>query len=69
MLGIETGFPPFGGAADATSRPLARTVEAFERALIAEALSRNGNSLARTSEDLLTPKATLHDKIRKYGLT
>ncbi|NRQ17297.1 sigma-54-dependent transcriptional regulator [Ensifer sesbaniae] len=69
VLGIETGFPPFGGAADATSRPLAQTVEAFERALIAEALSRNGNSLARTSEELLTPKATLHDKIRKYGLT
>ncbi|WP_429809430.1 sigma-54-dependent transcriptional regulator [Ensifer sp. B1-9] len=69
VLGIETGFPPFGGVADATSRPLAQTVEAFERALIAEALSRNGNSLARTSEELLTPKATLHDKIRKYGLT
>ncbi|CCM79722.1 sigma-54-dependent transcriptional regulator [Rhizobium mesoamericanum] len=28
----------------------------------------NGNSLVRTSEDLLMPKATLHDKIRKYGL-
>jgi two-component system C4-dicarboxylate transport response regulator DctD len=47
---------------------LAETVEAFERSLIAEALRRNGNSLARTAEELQVPKTTLHDKIRKYGL-
>lgn len=69
VLGIAAGFPPFGGATDTAPRPLARTVEAFERALIAEALSRNSNSLARVSEELLVPKATLHDKIRKYGLS
>ncbi|OCP08417.1 MULTISPECIES: sigma-54 dependent transcriptional regulator [unclassified Ensifer] len=69
VLGIAAGFPPFGGATDPSPRPLARTVEDFERALIADALSRNGNSLARASEYLLVPKATLHDKIRKYGLT
>lgn len=68
VLGIAAGFPPFGGSTDTAPRPLARTVEAFERALIAEALGRNGNSLARVSEELLVPKATLHDKIRKYGL-
>ncbi|APG87439.1 sigma-54-dependent transcriptional regulator [Sinorhizobium americanum] len=68
VLGIAAGFPPFREATNTPSRPLARYVEEFERALIADALSRNGNSLARVSEELLVPKATLHDKIRKYGL-
>ena len=47
--------------------PLAETVEAFERALIADALRRHG-SLARTAEALVVAKTTLHDKIKKYGL-
>ncbi|AWK87725.1 sigma-54-dependent transcriptional regulator [Azospirillum thermophilum] len=68
VLGIEGGFPPFGTTAVTGPRPLAETVEAFERSLIAEALRRNAHSLARTAEDLQIPKTTLHDKIRKYGL-
>jgi two-component system C4-dicarboxylate transport response regulator DctD len=68
VLGIEDGFPPFGTPSDLAVRPLAETVEAFERSLIAEALRRNGGSLARACEDLRVPKTTLHDKIRKYGL-
>jgi len=68
VLGIEHGFPPFGTSAASSPRPLAETVEAFERSLIAEALRRNGNSLARTAEELQVPKTTLHDKIRKYDL-
>jgi DNA-binding NtrC family response regulator len=68
VLGIEHGFPPFGTMAASAPRPLAETVEAFERSLIAEALRRNGNSLARTAEELQVPKTTLHDKIRKYGM-
>ncbi len=69
VLGIERGFPPFGAPAAPAARPLAETVEAFERALIAEALRRNGNSLARTAEELQIAKTTLHDKIRKHGLS
>lgn len=68
VLGIEAGSPPFGEAATAAPRPLAATVEAFERALIAEALRRHEGSLARTAEALAMAKTTLHDKIRKYGL-
>ena len=44
-------------------------MEAFERSLVAEALRRNNSSLARTAEELQIPKTTLHDKIRKYGLS
>ncbi|WP_434513972.1 sigma-54-dependent transcriptional regulator [Dechloromonas sp. ARDL1] len=67
VLGIEAGSPPFGQPAGDAPRPLAETVEAFERALIADALRRHG-SLARTAEALAIAKTTLHDKIRKYGL-
>lgn len=51
-----------------TAQPLSQIVEAFERALIIDALFRNDANLTRTSEDLLIPKTTLHDKVRKYGL-
>jgi two-component system C4-dicarboxylate transport response regulator DctD len=69
VLGIEGGFPPFGTPEAPGARPLAQTVEAFERSMIAEALRRNGQSLARAAEELQVAKTTLHDKIRKYGLT
>ena len=69
VLGIETSAPPFGQEVDDKPRPLSETVEAFERALIADALKRCGGSLARSAEALGIPKTTLHDKIKKYGLT
>jgi len=68
VLGIESGAPPFGSTSDDGPRPLAETVEAFERALIADALRRHNGSLARSAESLGVAKTTLHDKIRKYGL-
>jgi two-component system C4-dicarboxylate transport response regulator DctD len=68
VLGIEANFPPFGLPSQSKSRPLAETVETFERALIADALRRNGGNLARTCEELQMAKTTLHDKIRKYNL-
>ena len=57
----------FGQPQASGPTPLAETVEAFERALIVDALRRHG-SLARTAEALAVAKTTLHDKIRKYGL-
>ena len=68
VLGIESGAPPFGNANEEGPRPLAEAVEAFERALIADALRRTNGSLARSAEALCIAKTTLHDKIRKYGL-
>jgi len=67
VLGIESGSPPFGQPTPDGPTPLSETVEAFERALIADALRRHG-SLGRTAEALVVAKTTLHDKIRKYGL-
>ncbi|HYC43373.1 MAG TPA: sigma-54 dependent transcriptional regulator [Noviherbaspirillum sp.] len=68
VLGIEAGFPPFAMGAASGPQPLAESVAAFERALISDALARNGGSLARTAEALGVAKTTLHDKIRKYQL-
>ena len=68
VLGIEGGAPPFGAAPDERPLPLAQAVEAFERALISDALQRNGGSLTRSAEALGVAKTTLHDKIRKYAL-
>jgi two-component system C4-dicarboxylate transport response regulator DctD len=67
VLGIESGSPPFGQSQAGGPTPLAETVEAFERALIVDALHRHG-SLGRTAEALVMAKTTLHDKIKKYGL-
>ena len=69
VLGIEASAPPFGSAPEAQPASLSATVEAFERALIAEALRQNRGSLARSAEALAVAKTTLHDKIRKYGLS
>ncbi|HYD60847.1 MAG TPA: sigma-54 dependent transcriptional regulator [Noviherbaspirillum sp.] len=68
VLGLEAGFPPFGTQVPAGPQSLPETVAAFERSLIADALARNGGSLARTAEVLGVAKTTLHDKIRKYRL-
>lgn len=68
VLGIEAGSPPFAMEQPEAVKPLSATVDAFERALIADALHRQGGSLARTAQALSMPKTTLHDKIRKYGL-
>ena len=68
VLGIESGAPPFGDDIAEQARPLSEAVEAFERALIADAMQRHKGSLARSAEALGVAKTTLHDKIRKYGL-
>jgi two-component system C4-dicarboxylate transport response regulator DctD len=71
LLGIEAGLPPIGDEQDPSSalaRSLSGTMESIERALIADALRQNAGNLTRTAQALNTPKTTLHDKIRKYGL-
>ncbi len=69
VLNIEHNAPPFGDEADTGPQSLATSVEAFERALIVNALRRHNGSLARSAEALAVAKTTLHDKIRKYGLS
>ena len=48
---------------------LAELVSGYERALITAELARQSGNIARTSEALGVARTTLHDKLRKYGLS
>lgn len=53
----------------ANSGGLNTQVEAFERSLISAELSRSHSSLRSLAEALGVPRKTLHDKLRKHGLS
>ncbi len=67
VLGDVQGDPAASAPAP-QALSLAETVEDFEKSLIREALQRHGGNIARSALALRTPKTTLADKIRKYGL-
>ncbi|BBN52208.1 Fis family transcriptional regulator [Pseudomonas chlororaphis subsp. aurantiaca] len=48
---------------------LSEQVENFEKSLIAAELARSHNSLRSLAEALGIPRKTLHDKLRKHGLS
>ena len=65
------GLPVFnkGGQAVQTGGPrFAEAVEAFEKALLGDALARHHGNLTQASQDLGMAKTTLFDKVKKYGL-
>ncbi|PZR52851.1 MAG: Fis family transcriptional regulator, partial [Stutzerimonas stutzeri] len=67
-LGLERpGSEPSADLAGGGS--LGEQVEAFERALIAAELNRPHGSLRSVAEALGLPRKTLHDKLRKHGLS
>jgi DNA-binding NtrC family response regulator len=66
-LGIAA--PGVGEALPAPGVSLSEAVDNYERALIATEFARQSGNVARTSEALGVPRTTLHDKMRKYGLT
>ena len=50
------------------TQPLKERVEQFERAVIAEALEQAGGVVAVAADKLQLGKATLYEKIKRYGL-
>lgn len=56
------GSPPAGLS-------LSEAVERFERELISAELGRQGGNIARAAEALKVAKTTLHDKVRRLGLS
>ncbi|PJE44747.1 MAG: Fis family transcriptional regulator [Pseudomonas sp.] len=54
---------------ESNSGGLNAQVEAFERSLISAELSRSHSSLRSLAEALGVPRKTLHDKLRKHGLS
>ncbi|NLY13523.1 MAG: sigma-54-dependent Fis family transcriptional regulator [Gammaproteobacteria bacterium] len=70
-LGLDLAIKP--GALPANfslaDQSLSEQVEAFERSLIVSELNNPHYSLREVAEALQVPRKTLHDKLRKYGLT
>ena len=68
VLGVADGAaagPRQGEAADT----LPQRVDAYERALIAEALAAQDGNVAAAADRLGIPKKTLYDKLKKYQLS
>jgi two-component system C4-dicarboxylate transport response regulator DctD len=74
-LGLELALDnsaPDGSSAPITadiSGGLSEQVENFEKTLIAAELARSHSSLRSLAEALGIPRKTLHDKLRKHGLS
>ncbi|KAA0091832.1 sigma-54-dependent Fis family transcriptional regulator [Paraburkholderia sp. T12-10] len=67
VLGIQPA--PSGRAGEAApARSLKERVEQFERAAIAEALERHDGAVSSAADELQIGKATLYEKIKRYGL-
>jgi two-component system C4-dicarboxylate transport response regulator DctD len=70
-LGLDLGLDANGQpqSAEGLVGGLTEQVEGFERALIAAELARPHTSLRSVAEALGLPRKTLHDKLRKHGLS
>lgn len=70
VLGLDLGINPLEATEPTNhTQPLAQQVEDFEAKLIAAELSLPHKSLREVAEALQIPRKTLHDKLRKYGLS
>jgi DNA-binding NtrC family response regulator len=75
LVGLEALDAPLyagdaGEASSASAGPSFREqVEAFERNLIAHAMRSSGGNQSETARRLQLNRATLYDKLKKYGLT
>jgi len=69
VLGVPEGGQT-GGKADSAdeSTPLRERMERYERAVIADTLARTGGAVSQAADLLQVGKATLYDKIKRYGL-
>ena len=70
-LALDTGTPDgaAGVPVELISGGLSEQVESFEKTLIAAELARPHNSVRSLAEALGIPRKTLHDKLRKHGLS
>jgi two-component system, NtrC family, C4-dicarboxylate transport response regulator DctD len=68
VLGVAEDAMTAGAEEVADTQPLKERVEQFERAVIAQALEQTGGSVAVAADRLQLGKATLYEKIKRYGL-
>ncbi|MBC2772036.1 sigma-54-dependent Fis family transcriptional regulator [Rhizobium sp. AQ_MP] len=67
VLGLETGLDSAAGLENANTR-LADKVAAYEKQLIANAISAHGGALRPVYEQLGISRKTLYEKMQKHGL-
>ncbi|MDR3096482.1 MAG: sigma-54 dependent transcriptional regulator [Paraburkholderia sp.] len=68
VLGIPDDVAPQAASDADDALPLKERVEQYERALIADALQQTHGAVAQAAERLQMAKATLYEKMRRYGL-
>jgi two-component system C4-dicarboxylate transport response regulator DctD len=68
VLGITDPEVTIVGVAGTAPLSLKERVEQFERATIADALQQAGGAVAAVADQLQLGKATLYEKIKRYGL-
>lgn len=68
VLGLDWDEVRHAARPDNDAQPLKERVEQFERALIAQALHAHGGTVSSAAEHLQVGKATLYEKIKRYGL-
>jgi DNA-binding NtrC family response regulator len=59
---------PDATPAEASGLSLKQRVEAYERGLIVTALEASGGNRRETAQRLKLSRATLHDKLHRYGI-
>ncbi|AAU48559.1 sigma-54 dependent transcriptional regulator [Burkholderia pseudomallei] len=71
VLGVTEGIVGDAGPEtdEHAEQSLKERVEQFERAVIAETLNRTGGAVATTADKLHVGKATLYEKMKRYGLS
>jgi two-component system C4-dicarboxylate transport response regulator DctD len=60
--------PPVSAATPAAGLSLSQQVDAYERELILHALAEAGHNVALAADNLLLPRKTLYDKLKKYQI-
>jgi two-component system C4-dicarboxylate transport response regulator DctD len=68
VLGLQGGRLLPDGTDTAPAPTLPEQLDRFERALIVDALRRQGGDVAATARELAVPKQTLYDKMRRHQL-
>jgi two-component system C4-dicarboxylate transport response regulator DctD len=68
VLGVAEDAMTTMAGESAEAQSLKERVEQFERAVIAQALEQTSGAVAVAADRLQVGKATLYEKIKRYGL-
>ncbi|EFH11451.1 transcriptional regulator, Fis family, partial [Pseudoroseomonas cervicalis ATCC 49957] len=67
-VALGLAFPVAEAAAPAAGASLAERVDAYEAALLRQALAEHGGAVQPVLEALRLPRKTFYDKLRRHGI-